>query len=55
MGARDQAQSSCRMAFIAFALMLIYFAVDNHVALNPWNNPAQSGSQWPSTLAGWIP
>ena len=31
MGAREQAQSSCRMAFIALALMLIYFAVDNHV------------------------
>ena len=55
MGAREPAQSSCRMALIALALMLIYFAVDNHVGLNPWNNLAQAGSQWSSTLAGWIP
>ena len=55
MEACEQAQSSCRMALIALALMLIYFAVDNHVLLNPWNNLAQAGPQWPSTLAGWIP
>ena len=55
MGASEQAQSSCQMAFIALALMLIYFTVDNHVGLNPWNNLAQAGPQWPSTLAGWIP
>lgn len=45
MGASEQAQSSCQMAFIALALMLIYFTVDNHVGLNPWNNLAQAGSQ----------
>ena len=55
MGACEQAQSSCQRACIALALMLIYFTVDNHVGLNPWNNLAQAGSQWPSTLAGWVP
>jgi hypothetical protein len=55
MRANEQAQSSCRVAFIALALMLIYFAVDNHAPLKPSNNLAPSGSQWPSTLAGWIP
>jgi hypothetical protein len=43
MGASEQAQSSCQMACIALALMLIYFTV-NHVGLNHWNNLAQAGS-----------
>jgi hypothetical protein len=49
MGASEPSQSACRMACIALALMLVYFTVDNHVGLNPWNNLGQAGSQWPST------
>lgn len=44
-----------RAAIVAVALMLGYFALDNHVPLYPWNNLTAAGSQWPSTLAGWIP
>jgi hypothetical protein len=55
MEVSEQAESSRRKASIALALMLIYFAVDNHVPLHPWNNLAQAGTQWPSTLAGWLP
>ena len=44
-----------RAAIAALALMLAYFAIDNHVPLYPWNNLASAGPQLPSTLAGWIP
>ena len=40
MATNERDQSSCRVAFLALALMLIYFAVDNHVVLKPWNNQA---------------
>jgi hypothetical protein len=42
-------------AIVALALMLGYFAIDNHVPLYPWNNLAAAGPQWQSTLAGWLP
>lgn len=37
-----------------FALML-YFAIDNHITLYPWNNLEPAGSQLNSTMIGLIP
>lgn len=42
-----------RIASGAIVLMLVYFVVDNHVDLYPWNNLVTS--QLPSTLAGVVP
>ena len=38
-----------RVAIAAQLLMLIYFTVDNHIDLYPWNNLR---AELPSTLAG---
>jgi hypothetical protein len=35
--------------------MLIYFTIDNHVYLYPWNNLESLTEQIPSTLWGWGP
>ncbi|HLR92998.1 MAG TPA: hypothetical protein VK053_00600 [Jiangellaceae bacterium] len=45
----------CRATAIAAAVIFAYFAATNHVDLTPWNNLADAGSQWPSTLMGAIP
>jgi hypothetical protein len=49
----SRAQAARQAAVAALALMLGYFALDNHVPLRPWNNLPAAGPQWPSTLAGW--
>ena len=36
-------------------VMLIYFTIDNHVDLYPWNNLRSPAAELPSTLFGWIP
>jgi hypothetical protein len=43
------------VAIAAQLLMLIYFTVDNHIDLYPWNNLRSPRAELPSTLAGWIP
>jgi len=35
--------------------MLIYFTIDNHVNLYPWNYLRSPAAELPSTLAAWIP
>jgi hypothetical protein len=52
---RRQQWPARRAAIIALALMLGYFAIDNHVPLYPWNNLTEAGPQWRSTLAGLLP
>lgn len=44
-----------RIAIAAQIAMLVYFSVDNHLNLYPWNNLRTPASELPSTLAGWIP
>lgn len=43
-----------RVAIGAAIVMLLYFSVTNHVDLYPLNNLKEAGSQWPSTIVGWI-
>ena len=45
----------CLAALAAHAVLWVYFVVDNHVDVSPWNNLDEAGSQLPSTLAGTVP
>ena len=52
----DSTQTSwIRTAIASQLLMLIYFTIDNHVSLYPWNNLRCPVAELPSTLSGWIP
>jgi len=52
----DSTQTSwIRTAIASQLLMLIYFTIDNHVSLYPWNNLRSPVAELPSTLSGWIP
>jgi hypothetical protein len=44
-----------RIAIASQLVMLIYFTLDNHIDLYPWNNLRSPAAELPSTLAGWIP
>jgi hypothetical protein len=44
-----------RTAISSQLVMLIYFTIDNHVDLYPWNNSRSPVAELPSTLAAWIP
>ena len=44
-----------RIAITSQLVMLIYFTIDNHVYLYPWNNLRSPAAELPSTLSGWIP
>ncbi|HMF47957.1 MAG TPA: hypothetical protein VK603_04900 [Candidatus Saccharimonadales bacterium] len=44
-----------RIAISSQLVMLIYFTIDNHVDLFPWNNLRSPVAELPSTLAAWIP
>ena len=44
-----------RMAIASQLVILIYFTIDNHVDVYPWNNLRSPSAELPSTLAGWIP
>jgi hypothetical protein len=44
-----------RIAIGSQLLMLIYFTIDNHLDLYPWNNLRSPAAELRSTLAGWIP
>lgn len=43
-----------RVAVGAALVMLGYFTLINHVDVYPLNNLSEAGSQWSSTLAGWV-
>ena len=44
-----------RIAISSQLIVLIYFTIDNHVDLFPWNNLGLPIAELPSTLAAWIP
>lgn len=37
------------------AVMLVYFLIDNHVPLWPWNHLQGVLTDWVSTVSGWVP
>jgi hypothetical protein len=43
------------MAITSQLVMLMYFTLDNHLGLYPWNHLRSPAAELPSTLAGWIP
>lgn len=44
-----------RIAIGSQLVLLIYFTIDNHVNLYPWNNLRSPAAELPSTLSAWIP
>ena len=51
----DQLTVREQNVLLSILVMLIYFTVDNHFDLYPWNNLKEAGSQLGSTLMGWVP